>query len=81
MNFQNLNNNLEFKIIISLYLKFKEKSQISSNTYFQTFQNKILLFQVISFEKWYFSQKNTILLFIPKNYRDHSIISNYFWND
>jgi hypothetical protein len=48
MNFKNLNNNLEFKIIISLYLKFKEKSQISSNTYFQTFQNEILLFQVIS---------------------------------
>ena len=57
MNFQNLNNNLEFKIIISLYLKFKEKSQISSNTYFQTFQNEILIFQVISIEKGIFPRK------------------------
>ena len=57
MNFKNLNNNLEFKIIISLYLKFKEKSQISSNTYFQTFQNEILLFQVISIEKGIFPRK------------------------
>ena len=66
MNFKNLNNNLEFKIIIYLYLKFKEESQISSNTYFQTFQNEILLFQVISIEKGIFPRKNTIFLFIPK---------------
>ena len=81
MNFKNLNNNLEFKIIISLYLKFKEKSQISSNTYFQTFQNEILLFPVISFVKEYFFSEKYYIPFYSKNYKGNSIIFNYFWND
>ena len=58
-------------------LKIKEKSQISSNTYFQIVQNEILLFQVISIKERYFPKENT-LFFLFQKYRGNSIISNYF---